>query len=61
MNIKLKGPLPERLLDIGLRPGLIIRQTQQSDGFPEGYRHAKIIRDGGEFCFTVKPENYTKL
>jgi len=61
MNIKLKGPLPDSLHDIGLRPGQVIKEVKQSESFPAGYMTCNMILEDRPFCFLVKPENYTKL
>ena len=61
MNIKLKGQLPDSLFDIGLRPGMVIKNVEQSKCFPEGYMSGKTIVEGAQYCFIVKPENYIKL
>jgi hypothetical protein len=61
MDIKLKGPLPESLYTIGLRPGMIIKDVEPSKTFVDGYMSCKTIIEDEPYCFLVKPENYSKL
>ena len=61
MNIKLKGQLPDSLFDIGLRPGQVIKDVEQSKCFAEGCMSGKTIIEGKPYFFIVHPENYKVL
>ena len=58
--IKLKGPLPENLKDLGLKPGNKFHGYQSVTGNPDDVE-IRFLRDNQPCIATVTKKNYIKI